>query len=60
MGVAQDEAAAFAWFEKGADLGGAGAFFGLGSCYKYSTGCAQDQAEAERLLEKARELGHNY
>lgn len=54
----QDQAKAWQWFEKSADLGDSSAHYLLGQRYFQGDGVAQDYVKAAQWFEKAVELGY--
>lgn len=60
LGVAQDDADAFAWHQRSAEQGDVGAQVNLGIFYQYGLGVAQDEAETVAWNRRAAEQGEVY
>ena len=58
--MVQDEAKAFEWYKRAAELGDADAMFNLGLCFEDGRGVAKDEAKAFKLYKRAAELGNDH
>ncbi|KAF9977544.1 hypothetical protein BGZ73_005673 [Actinomortierella ambigua] len=57
-GVEQNDAKAFEWYRRGADMGSIEAQYKVGICYKNGRGTPENQATAVQWLQQAAEGGH--
>ena len=58
LDAAEDDEAAFRWYQAAADSNDAAGLFGLGSMYAKGEGTAKNPARAGELFQQAAELGH--
>jgi hypothetical protein len=60
VGIKNDDAEAFRWYQKAAALGNAEAMYNLGLMFEYGRGVQKDEAESTRWYRKAADAGHKF